>query len=299
MKTALVTGATGFIGHPALSLLLTKGYEVHAAAIDAPPAGSGNIHWHATDLLDPASVEHLIAEVKPTHLLHFAWYAVPGRYWTSPENVRWVQASLELLQAFARHGGQRVVMAGTCAEYDWNYGYCTEVRTPLAPATLYGTSKHALQLVLGAYAKQARLSAAWGRIFFLYGPREHPGRLVPSVVTALLKGEPARCTHGNQIRDFLYVDDVAAAFVALLESQVTGAVNIASGLPVSLKDVIYGIADQLQRRDLVELGALPAAPNEPSLLVADVRRLHEEVGWRPTQTLSAGLGLTIEWWRKQ
>jgi nucleoside-diphosphate-sugar epimerase len=299
MKTVLVTGATGFIGRPTLAPLLNSGYEVHAAAIDAPPTASGDVHWHTTDLLDAASVERLIAKLKPSHLLHFAWYAVPGKYWTAPENVRWVQASLEILQAFARHGGQRVVMAGTCAEYDWNHGYCSETVTPLAPATLYGHCKHALQLVLGAFAEQARLSAAWGRVFFLYGPREYPSRLVPSVITSLLRGEPARCSHGNQIRDFLYVDDVAAAFVALLDSPVTGAVNIASGVPMALKDIIYAIADQLQRRDLVRLGAIAASPNEPELLAASVSRLRNEVGWQPQRDLLAGLNLTIDWWKKQ
>ncbi|HEY3291855.1 MAG TPA: NAD(P)-dependent oxidoreductase, partial [Anaerolineae bacterium] len=275
-KRVLVTGATGFIGWHCLPLLLEAGYEVHAASVDAPERDDDEhgIHWHRIDLLNAILTDELLARVQPSHLLHFAWYAAPGKYWSSPENLRWVQASLSLIQSFRLHGGRRVVMAGTCAEYDWNYGYCSEALTPLAPATLYGTSKHSLQLLLRAYAEQSDLSAAWGRIFFLYGPREHPSRLVASVIRSLLRRETADTSHGAQIRDFLHVQDVAGAFVALLSSEVTGAANIASGEPVRLKDIILRSADQLNGRELVRFGAIPTSPTEPPLLVANTRRLH-------------------------
>jgi nucleoside-diphosphate-sugar epimerase len=239
-----------------------------------------------------------VASVEPTHLLHFAWDATPGKYWTSVDNLGWVQSSLALVREFARAGGRRVVMAGTCAEYDWTGdGRCVEAQTPLRPATLYGTCKHALHLMLEAYAAQAGLSAAWGRVFFLYGPHEYPQRLVSSVVRHLLRGERAPCTHATQRRDILYVEDVAAAFVALLESEVTGAVNIASGEAVELRAVINRIAEKLHGHELVDFGALPAAQSEPPLLVADVTRLREEVGWQPRFTLEEGLRRTIDWWR--
>lgn len=97
------------------------------------------------------------------------------------------------------------------------------------------------------------MSAAWGRIFHLFGPHEPPGRLVPAVVMALLKGEPARCTHGRQIRDFLHVEDVAAAFVALLTSDVRGTVNIGSGEPISLRHLVTRLAATVGAPQMVEL----------------------------------------------
>ncbi len=301
MMRVLITGATGFIGWQCLPLLIQNGCEVHAVSIDSPERAVDDcgVHWHQLDLLDPVQVASLMSRVQPTHLLHFSWYAVPGKFWSSSENLRWVQASLSLMQNFSANGGKRIVMAGTCAEYDWNYGYCSEYITPLAPTTVYGASKHAVQVILRTYAEQVGLSVAWGRIFFLYGPREHPIRLVASVIQSLLKNETARCSHGNQVRDFLHVQDVGAAFVALLLSNVVGTVNIASGQPVSLKDVILGIADQLNARDLVQLGVIPTSPTDPQLLVANTRRLNEEVGWHPTYDLDTGLTHTIEWWRKR
>ncbi len=299
MKRVLVTGATGFIGRHSLAALLAAGYEVHAATIEPPPAEFSDVFWHHADLLNALEVSDLLAAVRPSHLLHFAWYAIPGQYWSAPENLQWVQASLGLLQAFTQAGGERVVMAGTCAEYDWNYGFCSEAITPLAPRTLYGACKHALQLMLSHYTRDHHISSAWGRIFFLYGPHERPERLVPTVIRTLLRNEPALCSHGDQVRDYLHVQDVATAFVALLESQVTGPVNIASGQAVRLKDMIHAIAAKMDQTKLVRLGAIPAPSDEPPLLVADVRRLRDEVGWQPRFDLAAGIDQTIDWWRQQ
>jgi nucleoside-diphosphate-sugar epimerase len=164
---------------------------------------------------------------------------------------------------------------------------------------LYGTCKNALQIMLDAFSKDVGLSSAWGRIFFLYGPHEHPMRLVSSVIRSLLMGQPARCTHGNQIRDYLYVKDVAAAFISILESGIQGPVNIASGLPIYLKEIVLKIAKKLKREELIRLGALPAADDEPTLLVGDNRLLASEVKWRPQYDLDRGLDETIDWWQER
>ncbi|MBD0370382.1 MAG: NAD(P)-dependent oxidoreductase [Pyrinomonadaceae bacterium] len=298
MKRVLVTGGAGFISRHCLPALVSRGYEVHAVFNSrAPDSFPEEVNWHQSDLLKASEVNALLKKVQPTDLLHLAWFAAPGQYWTATENLAWVQASLELLQQFASEGGERVVMAGTCAEYDWSYGHCTENVTPLLPQTLYGVCKGALQAMLAASAERLGVSAAWGRIFFLYGPHEHPARLVPHVIRGLLRRERVACTEGKQMRDYLYVKDVAAAFVALLSSRVTGAVNIASGQAVEVREIIYRIADELGGRELIELGALPTPPNDPPVLVGDAARLKAEVGWTPAFNLERGLRETISWWR--
>jgi nucleoside-diphosphate-sugar epimerase len=99
------------------------------------------------------------------------------------------------------------------------------------------------------------------------------------------------------VRDFLHVADSGDAFAALLDSGVEGAVNVGSGEGVAVADVVRRIAALAGRPELVELGALQAPAGEPPLLVADVGRLRDEVGWRPSRSLDEGLRDTVEWWR--
>jgi nucleoside-diphosphate-sugar epimerase len=295
-KRVLVTGAAGFIGGRCLPILVSNDFEVHAVDISTPKMPDG-LYWHQVDLLDPRQTYELLASIQPTHLLHLAWYAKPGDYWNSTENVRWVEGSLHLLRAFQQSGGKRVVMAGTCAEYDWGEGYCSEYTTSLNPSTLYGTCKNALQHIVKDFSQVTELSSAWGRLFFLYGPYENPNRLVSSIIIDLLRHKKAPCSHGEQLRDFLHVEDVASAFVALLMSDVIGPVNIASGLPIAIKDVIFLIADTLGERKLIGLGEIPVNDKEPQALFADTKRLSREVLWSPRYDIKNGIQKTIEWWR--
>ena len=298
-KCVLVTGAGGFIGRHCLPILISNGFEVHAVGIHVPEQKLEGVHWHQLDLFDTKQTFELIEAICPTHLLHFAWYAKPGEYWRSLENIRWVEGSLHLLRAFQINGGKRVVVAGTCAEYDWKYGFCSEGVTPLLPSTLYGVCKSALQHLLKEFSQEAGLSSAWGRIFYLYGPYENPNRLVSSVILNLLQKKTVACSHGNQIRDFLYVEDVASAFVSLLTSQVTGPVNIASGSPVSIRDMVLAVTDHFTESEQVQFGALSSQENEPPLIVGDNRRLTDEVGWQPSYDLATGITQTIRYWQER
>jgi nucleoside-diphosphate-sugar epimerase len=299
----LLTGGSGFIGSRAIAPLLAAGYDVHALGRrrgDVP-----DVSWHQVDLLDDRATARAVAEVAAERLLHLAWYTEHGRFWTAGENLDWVAASVRLLRSFAEAGGRRAVIAGTCAEYDWAgpVERCSELErdrraaTPLRPATLYGTSKHATRLVAEAYAREAGLSLAWGRVFLLYGAGEDERRLVAHVARALLAGEQAQTSDGAQIRDFMHVDDVAAGFVALLSSAVEGPVNIASGEGVAIADVLALIAREAGRPELLRLGALPRRHGEPERLVADATRLRDEVGFRPSVTLEQGIARTVASWR--
>jgi nucleoside-diphosphate-sugar epimerase len=298
-KVLLLTGATGLIGRHTIAPLLASNYQIHA--VTSRPMAYLPEHtaltWHLADLLDPSQIGPLLGNVRPTHLLHLAWSVETGKFWSSATNLAWVEASLRLLRTFVSHGGTRVVGAGTCAEYAWNLSECCTPQTPLQPATLYGTAKLALWHMVEQFAETHPFSAAWGRIFSPYGPNEQPQRLVAATIRALLRGQEARCSHGRQVRDFLYAADVADAFVALLDSPVTGALDIASGEGLRVADLVTEIAVQIGRPDLVHLGALAAPALDPPRLVGDTTRLTCEVGWKPQFTRADALAQTITWWR--
>lgn len=299
VKRVLVTGATGCIGRHALPRLVANGWDVHAISSRQDSPQQTGVTWHRADLRQTDQAVLVVSSIKATHLLHLAWYIAPGKWAQSPENFTWVRSSLELVSMFTASGGQRAVFAGSGLEYDWSYGYCSEAHTPLRPHTVYGTCKHALQLLTTAMSTTGGWSSAWARAFFLYGPHEHPDRLVSSVIRSLLAGQPARTSHGRQIRDYLYADDVASAFVQLLESDVRGPINVASGEAVALRDIVTRIGALLGREDLLQIGAIPAAPTDTPLVVGDTSRLASELGWKPSWDLDRGLRASIDWWRAQ
>ncbi len=299
VSRVLVTGASGFIGRRVVEQLLASGHEVHGVRSRDGADRTADIAWHQADLLDPKAIDLLTADVQATQLLHLAWYAVPGQFWTAVENVEWIGATLHLLQSFAAAGGRRAVVTGTCAEYEWGHLVLRENSTSLAPTTLYGTCKHATHIAASALCQQIGVSLAWGRIFFLYGPHEDSRRLVSSIARGLLSGERVPASDGSQIRDFLHVDDVAGALVALLGSDVMGPVNIASGRPVAVRTIIEAIAEASGGLDCVDFGALPARQNDPERLVADVARLQDEVGFTPRIPLAQGIEDTVTWWREE
>jgi len=297
MKKVLLTGASGFIGSHCLSFLKKKGYEVFALYRTRYLEEPKGIQWVQADLLNSGQVKHTVQTIRPTHLLHLAWDVTPGKCLTSSENLDWIKAGLTLMEAFSNSSGRRLVMAGTCYEYDLTNGFVSEEITPLKPHTLYGGAKLSLNIALESFAKQMGLSAAWGRIFFLYGPNECSQRFVPSVIKGLLKKQTVPCTHCNQIRDYMYVEDVAEAMVELLDSSIEGSINIASGKGISLRTIIENIEDQLQVKGLVQYGALKANASEPSQLIGSKKRLNDELKWQPRWNLREGVAKTIEWWQ--
>jgi nucleoside-diphosphate-sugar epimerase len=296
----LLTGASGFIGSRAMVAMVEAGHDVYAVSSREREQLAG-VRWLRGDLLDRDSAGELVARARPEWLMHLAWTAEPGVYWTSPENLSWVEATLRLLRAFADVGGERAVLAGTCAEYEWGSGsgICEEESTPIRPRALYGVSKNATRTIAESFAAASGFEVCWGRIFFLYGPGEPAARLVPAVARALLQKQSVPVSDGTQVRDFLHVDDVAGAFVALLESQVTGPVNIGSGQPITVRELIELVAAEAGSRELVRFGALAPRPGDPATLLADVRRLRETVGFTPRIPIEQGIAETVAWWREQ
>ena len=298
MKRVLVTGAAGFIGRHCTELLTSVADELHLVTSRKVSATLPHGIWHQCDLLSQDQARLLVERVRPTHLLHLAWEATPPDYWISPKNLSWVRASLDLLGTFQQQGGERAVIAGTCAEYDWNHGKCRENETPLIPTTVYGKSKAALYFAAEALAQSSGLPLAWGRVFYTFGPGEYPSRLVPSIIRSLIENKPFLCRHPSAVLDFLYVDDLADAFVTLLRSNVSGAVNLASGAPIRLGDLARDLAREMGKESLLQLRDKDEE-GHVDVISADTNCLNNLVGWRPKIGTQEGMSRTIRWLREQ
>jgi nucleoside-diphosphate-sugar epimerase len=297
----LLTGATGFLGAHVARLLVQQGCQVFALARRGSDLGRlqdvhDALHLVTGDVLDGEQMAEVVQQARPELCLHLAWYAEPGVYLSSPLNVRYIGASLHLATLLAGAGCRRLVVAGTCAEYDADYGYLSE-SSPTHPATLYAASKVATQTVLAKLAEQLDLSVAWARIFYIYGPGENPRRFVPDIITTLLRGQPTRTTLGEQVRDYLHVEDVASALWALVGSDLAGVVNIGSGAPVTNREIVLKIGEIVGHPELVKLGDLPYRAGDPMFVCANNSRLLRNTDWRPQYDINSGFRQVAAWWR--
>ena len=294
----ILTGASGFVGSAVLASLIASGADVLALSRRRPDV-PGSFDWRTCNLLDAGSAADAMRDVKADVLLHAAWTVEHGRFWTSPDNLDWVGASLRLARFGAEAGIPRIVGVGTCFEYAWpDDGPCDEGTTPLAPATVYAVSKDATRRVLERFCATNGVSFAWGRLFFLYGPGEAKTRLVPAVTLPMLAGQPARLDSGKAVRDFLDVGNAGRALAMLALSAATGPVNVASGDGTSIGALTALVADIIGRPDLVLTGAFPDRAGEGPRCVAGISRLTNELGFTPSLSLRQGLERAVDHWRR-
>jgi nucleoside-diphosphate-sugar epimerase len=300
-KSVLLTGAAGFFGAHLARRLADEGHEV--TAIVRP----GTDCWRLAglesrlaiirgDLSELGTLVDRIRARRPEILIHLAWKGWSGKA-EADANLSSLGVSLELLRKMPQLGCRRFVAAGTCFEYDLTGRRLSE-SSALNPHDLYGSCKKSLFEVAQEFSALTGVSVVTPRIFYSYGPLEDTRRLVPSIVQALLRGEPARATAGEQVRDYLHVADIASAIWTVADSDATGAVNVASGEAVTIAQIATRIGELVGKRELVRLGALPYREGEPMHILGDSSRLRG-LGWRPQYTLDSGLAETIEWWQRQ
>lgn len=299
MRKIIVTGARGFIGSHTIPFLKERGYEIHAITSKSTSLElRDDVIWHSVDLRDAHQVMVLCNEVRADSLLHLAWYDNPEDRMVSKKNIEWVVATLNLAREFAVNGGERFVMGGSCTEYDWQYGYCSEYRTPTTPQSIYGECKASVHNILEKYARKVGLSYACGRIFFVYGPHEAKNRLVAYAIRSLIMKQKANFSHGHQMRDYMHVADVADALITLLASDLNGAINIGSGRASQLREIVGLAAKKLNGPHLLSYGPVGSTFDSP-LVMADITRLRDELGWTPKYDLERGIDDTIKWWKEE
>lgn len=175
-------------------------------------------------------------------------------------------------------GGQHIVVAGTCAEYDWTYGYCIEEKTPLTPATLYGTSKDATRRLLMSLCSMHKVTCSWGRIFMPYGPGEDSRRLIPALNDVFDLKLPPFAVGSYSFRDLLHVEDVASGLITLLDPRAHGEFNICSGNPTQISEVIKLLAKARDQDPSIVLDHSVSRIGHPIMLVGDNKKL-TMLGW--------------------
>jgi nucleoside-diphosphate-sugar epimerase len=300
--TVLVTGATGFVGSHVVRQLVASGEDV---AVIARPGSSRHrldgvvdrVQVLEGDLADGAAIGRLLERCRPQACIHTAWYAEPGKYLASAHNLDSLRSSFDLLEHLASAGCTHVVGIGTCFEYEMQTTPLTE-DSPTKPFTLYAAAKLAFYLVAAQRAAQLGIGMAWARLFYLYGPYEDERRLVPAAIKALSAGREFPGTSGEQVRDYLHVEDVASGLCAMSRQRLSGVFNVCSHEPVTIADLMRTLGELLGRPELIRLGALPNREWDPAYVCGDNQRLRTEAHWAPRYALRDGLANTVEWWKR-
>lgn len=286
----LLTGPTGFIGSEFARLATKQGHRVAGLVMPSEtlptdlPA-SDNLTW-LRGSLEQAPWD-LIDAFAPEVCLHTAWITTPGVYLESPENHRFLAASRAFLARTAEAGARHLMTLGTCIEYQISGAPLKEDSSPVAPTTTYSRCKNELRIWMEAEGRRLGVRTCWGRVFYPYGPREHPSRLCSSIISQLRKGERVVLKTPNSTKDYIFIEDLALAILNVLENRFEGTINLGTGIGVSVREIASTLGHLLKRSDLVQEPENPAA--DPfGYVVADSTRLRA-LGWSPAFTMRQGL----------
>lgn len=291
----LITGGTGFIGGNFLRQALSAGHEFAVLIVPGqrPPDDFAN-HPHCLWL--SGGLESVpwkqIEEYAPEVCVHCAWITTPGVYLESPENYRFKKSSLEFLSKARQCGVKQFVVLGTCIEYQITGQVLVEDCTPLVPTTTYAKCKNELRLELEALISREGGSLCWARVFYPYGPGEHPSRLASSIIQKLSRNEKILLKTPGSTKDYIHIDDLGAALLRVVEKKFTGAINLGTGIPVSVSEIAGTLSRLLEKPGLVDIADPPEKDSLP-FVVADASRLHS-LGWSPKHSMESGLKTLIQ-----
>jgi nucleoside-diphosphate-sugar epimerase len=300
----LVLGASGFIGRQVASRLGQSGADLALAVRNTNSLSTKQFSGEILeiDLLDFEAVSGLITQTSPTVVFNLAGYGIdPGE--RDETKARRINADLLPVVTKAisrvpasRWRGQRIVHTGSALEYGISSGDLSEASTP-TPTTLYGQTKLAGTQALQRDSRSMGLASVTARLFTVYGPGEHAGRLLPSLLEAARSGSPVDLTEGKQQRDFTYVEDVVEGLLRLgITHTLPGdIVNVATGQLTSVRQFIETAARIMGiPHDHLHFGALPTRVEEMQHKPVAVRKLKELTSWIPAISVAQGIRLTCQ-----
>ncbi len=297
-QKVLVTGG-GFIGARVVGRALAYGARV---SVLVRPGGNRSrlapfdVQTYEGDILDEAAVTRALGEERPDVVVHAAGMVDSRREPSLTAAMVRLHAlgTTHVLEAARLAGVARVVVLGSSGEYGNAAEQFDEDRLA-APVDPYSASKLAATAITLTYDRAFGLPCTVVRPFVVYGPGEAKTRIFSTVFAqALAGGGEVAFTAGEQVRDFVYADDVAdGIFRAALAPEARGRIlNLGTGIGIRVRDAITMAIAVSQNRVIPRFGDLPYRPGEPPSLVSDNRRIESVLGWSPTTSLAEGVALT-------
>ncbi|MBR1811377.1 MAG: NAD(P)-dependent oxidoreductase [Clostridia bacterium] len=303
MKRVIVTGATGMIAVALIKKLIKENIRVYALCKPGTADGVPALQHPLVTVIDADISEFSAAKDKIDEkcdvLYHFAWLGTFGQGRDDPylqlDNIRYAVDCVKLAH---ETGCNMFVGAGSQAEY----GPVTQkltAATPTDPVTGYGMAKYAAGKLTRLYADSLGLTHIWVRILSVFGVGSIPNSIIPSSIDKFIKKEHAAFTKGEQIWDFLYCDDAAAAFYLIGKNARESKIYpLGSGESRTLADYITAMRDTVDPDAPLALGELPYNPGQAMYLCADISALTADTGFKPEIGFEKGIEITAAWRRE-
>ncbi|MDR2463804.1 MAG: NAD(P)-dependent oxidoreductase [Verrucomicrobiales bacterium] len=282
MKIVL-TGATGFIGRHLCRELAATPHKLTVMCRDsAHPA----LSWLAARGVTPGVVKLDLADADddtyerlgaPDLVIHLAWHGVNQVQSPAHMTGEWPR-HYNFLTKLINSGLPRLAVTGSCSEYGLQNGALNEAQ-PCLPSTSYGLAKYSLLRQLEFTRTERPFELLWARPFYTYGEGQNPGSVYPQLLRALADGEPEfRMSGGEQLRDYLPVEELARRLCSLALSPHTGVVNICSGQPVTVRRMVETWLAERHACLPLNLGYYPYRNFEPFAFWGDPARMQNYLG---------------------
>lgn len=271
MKKIIVTGITGAIGQYISEPLKELGFEVYG--IGRRDFSTIDFSYIKIDINNSSEIENVFNKIQPKYLIHLAWDLSKG-YFHSNANFDMLTSSINILKYFKNNGGKKAIYIGTYAEYSFDNVPAKEY-DKLNPTSVYAKCKNYLREISELYCKNNGIDFCWARLFNTYGENDNNTRLFPYLINTLKNNKKVSINHSQLEKDYIYAGDIAKILSLIINSDVTGIINICSGKGIKLKDLAIMIAEKLGKIDLLELNEFNT--DEPLKSIGDNSRIINEL----------------------
>jgi UDP-glucose 4-epimerase len=293
----VLTGATGFIGAAVVKNILENGHVPVVLIRDNSNLKRlehlENIVLIKYDSLEDLDLIKKLQEYSPECFIHLAWKGVSGADRNSAfqitENIPFTLQSVFLAK---QTGCKHWIGIGSQAEYG-NPNCKINENFPTIPTTLYGKAKLSACWAATGLCDALEMQSSWIRVFSTYGIGDEPHWFIPYIINELKQGKYPSLTKCEQLWDYLYVDDAAAAILSIAYNKVNGIYNLGTGEAQRLKRIVEIIKEEINPKAVIKYGAIPYRLDQVMHLEADISLIQEKTNWKPMISLKDGLVKTI------
>jgi len=302
----LLTGGTGFLGHHIARALLDREADVtlliqpHEKTWRLERIGA-KINQVKCRLTSRDETRSAVQKVQPGVIIHLAGRMERRRDLSILDDLlgHHVASTVNLIRAADQKTTRLVINTGTSEEYGEQDDPFVET-LPADPVSPYSATKASATAMATYLSKAIGIPVITMRPFITYGPAQLHDTLIPFLIKGVLQRKNVELTAGLQYRDFVFVDDLVACYLATIDKAETFTgpeiFNVGSGKKIQIREVIETIANLLDGQEYLKIGARPMRAGEPASMIADIQKAKETLGWEPVVPLNEGLKKTIDWW---